>query len=213
MISQDTTRPATTTRTVSRKLLRRVALRAAAPVKGESLEDIFPTALADLDSAAVLADPPSAGTEDAAVPMAGQLAAAALTPAPTHLAASEHVAAPPQATVAAWSREDEATFQALIVRRKAAGCHRRRKAIRAHPIRVGTIKPNPETIVAVIVGLVAEREMVAREELVDLMAAASYPHSKARPTDKGWCQGYVAGAIRNGFLAVAGAAVAPDGAA
>ena len=30
-------------------------------------------------------------------------------------------------------------------------------------------------------------------------------HPKARPADKEWCQGYVAGAIRNGFLAVADA--------
>jgi hypothetical protein len=32
------------------------------------------------------------------------------------------------------------------------------------------------------------------------MASVTFPHPKARPTDASWCQGYVAGAIRNGFL-------------
>ena len=67
-------------------------------------------------------------------------------------------------------------------------------------IAVGSIKPNPSTVVAVIVGMVAERGSVARSELVGAMASVAFPHPKARPGDKSWCQGYVAGAIRNGFL-------------
>jgi hypothetical protein len=90
-----------------------------------------------------------------------------------------------------------------MARRKAAGCKRPAGTIGEQAIRAGSIKPNPDTIVAVIVSLVAEREPVARCELVSLMASAAFPHPKARPHDPGWCQGYIAGALRNGFLAVA----------
>ena len=70
-------------------------------------------------------------------------------------------------------------------------------------LRPGTIKPNADTVVATIVGIVAERGELARAELVGRMGTAKFPHPKAQPTDKGWCQGYVAGAIRNGFLTAA----------
>jgi hypothetical protein len=52
----------------------------------------------------------------------------------------------------------------------------------------------------VIVAIVAEHGSIGRAKLVEAMAAANFPHAKAQPTDKGWCQGYVAGAVRNGFL-------------
>jgi hypothetical protein len=72
-------------------------------------------------------------------------------------------------------------------------------------VQVSAIKPNQNTVVAVIASIVAERGTLEREELVTLMAQASFPHPKARPSDKDWCQGYVAGAIRNGFLLLVGA--------
>ena len=53
-----------------------------------------------------------------------------------------------------------------------------------------------------IVGILAHAGTMNRGALVDAMATANFPHPKARPTDRGWCQGYVAGAIRSGFLAV-----------
>ena len=67
----------------------------------------------------------------------------------------------------------------------------------------GAIKPNEGTVAAVVVGIVARDGTMNRGALVDAMATANFPHPKARPTDKGWCQGYVAGAIRSGFLVVA----------
>ena len=71
-------------------------------------------------------------------------------------------------------------------------------------LRPGDVSPNPGTIVAAILRLVVERGEVSRTELIDLMTDASLAHPKARPAEKGWSQGYVAGAIRSGFLAVAG---------
>ena len=70
-------------------------------------------------------------------------------------------------------------------------------------LRPGDIAPNPGTIVAAIVRLVVERGELSRPELIALMSDASLAHPKARPAEKGWSQGYVAGAIRSGFLAVA----------
>ena len=55
---------------------------------------------------------------------------------------------------------------------------------------------------AAIVRLVVERGELTRPELVALMSDATLAHPKARPAEKGWSQGYVAGAIRGGFLAV-----------
>lgn len=105
-------------------------------------------------------------------------------------------------TAPAWLSEDEASFQTLIARRKAAGYQRRGKDVSSQVLRPGDIKPNADTVVATIVGIVAEQGSIARAALIDLMAGATFPHPKAQPTDKGWCQGYVAGAIRNGFLVV-----------
>ena len=70
-------------------------------------------------------------------------------------------------------------------------------------LRPGDITPNPGTIVAAIVRLVVERGELSRPELIALMSDATLAHPKARPAEKGWSQGYVAGAIRSGFLAVA----------
>lgn len=75
-------------------------------------------------------------------------------------------------------------------------------------ITVGAIKPNDNTVVAVIVGVVAERGSVGRAELLNTMAGTAFPHRAARPGDRGWCQGYVAGALRDGFLALAEPAAA-----
>lgn len=212
MLSQGTTPQITTTRTASRSLLRKVAARTAAPFQGECLEDIFPAAQAQLDSPSVPAEPPLTPTA-AVVAMPGQAAAVALKPTRPVLAVSEHAAAALPAAPALWSRDDETMLQGLIARRKAAGYKASGNSIGGQILCVGGIKPNPNTIVAVIVALVSEQTTVARAELVSLMAAAAFPHPKARPTDPNWCQGYVAGAIRSGFLTVADAAVAPDGAA
>ena len=102
----------------------------------------------------------------------------------------------------AWSDEDESCFQALSARRKAARVPRFANS-GTQPLQPGTIKPNPNTVVAVIVGIVADRGIIRRGDLVAAMATMTFPHPKARPTDPPWCQGYIAGAIRSGYLALA----------
>lgn len=99
-----------------------------------------------------------------------------------------------------WSDEDESALQALVTRRKAAGYQRRGRDVGAQLITVGKITPNPKTVVAVIVAIVAEHGSISRAKLLEAMTTAIFPHAKAQPTDKSWCQGYVAGAVRNGFL-------------
>ena len=78
----------------------------------------------------------------------------------------------------------------------------------AQLIQLGEIKPNAGTVFGVIAALVAELGTVTRAGLVDAMGQATFANPKARPTDKGWCQGYVAGALRDGILAIVLAA--PD---
>lgn len=108
----------------------------------------------------------------------------------------------PAAALPAWSEADERAFQAMSARRKAAGFQRRGRDVSAQRLTVGPIKPNHSTVVATIVGIVAEMGTVGRGELIDLMAEASFANTKAKPTDKGWCTGYIAGTVRDGFLAV-----------
>jgi len=165
----------------TRKLLARKASEQAPLASKSPIEDSFPA---------------NAECPVGAVP---ELASAAL--ASSSSAAAAALAQPPAAPTL-WSPEDETGFQALLARRKAAGYQRRGKDVSAQILRPGTIKPNADTVVATIVDIVAERGQLARAELVGLMGTAKFPHPKAQPSDKGWCQGYVAGAIRNGFLAV-----------
>ena len=164
---------------ISRKLLqRKAAEKAATAAPADSLEDSFPAHKQVVDYPA---QAPQAGSSSPP--------AATLAPAP--------------ATPPFWSTEDEASLQTLLARRKAAGYQRRGKDVAGQVIRPGAIKPNEGTVAAVIVGIVAHAGAMTRAALVDAMATANFPHPKTRPTDRGWCQGYVAGAIRSGFLAVA----------
>ncbi len=154
----------------------------------------------------------AAGTTASSAPQkanfrVAELSAAATVPAVTAVAPSASSAAalttaPVVAAPVPWSAEDETNYQTLLARRKAAGHKRRGSDLSTQVLQLGTIKPNPDTIVATIVSIVAGRGQLSRAELIKLMGAAPLPNPKARPDDKGWCQGYISGAIRNGFLAV-----------
>ena len=67
---------------------------------------------------------------------------------------------------------------------------------------LGGIKPNAGTVFSVITDVVRELGRVPRAELLVILGSAKFPQTKARPEDQAWCQGYVAGAIRSGFLQV-----------
>lgn len=163
----------------SSKLLARKAVEHARATlgEGEALEDAFPKS----------AEPPAAASAPIAVPP-GAIAAANSNPA---------------ALPSTWSKEDESAFQALLARRKAAGYQRRGRDVGGQILAVGKMTPNPKTVSAVIVGLVAERGFMSRTALLDAMAGAVFLHPKVKPKDRGWCQGYVSGALRDGFLVLA----------
>ncbi|MBO9511675.1 hypothetical protein [Erythrobacter sp. A6_0] len=173
-----TTMPMRATRSgVSRKMLTRKALNQRLP-DGEPLEASFPSAK-------------NVTTEQSADPFSAPTSAPATALAQQPLVQAE------------WLSEDETAFQTLLARRKAAGYQRRGRDLSDQVLKPGEIKPNPDTIVATIVALVTERGELMRCELLTAMATATFPHPRAKPADASWCQGYVAGAIRNGFLAVA----------
>lgn len=193
----------------SPKLLARKALERASEIlgDGETLEASFPqtpeveepalTAASSTDAAVhrdgKVTDLPGTktGSDPTTLSVTGAGGLLALTVPPVGHA---------HATTPAWSDEDESALQALLTRRKAAGYQRRGRDVSGQLLTVGTITPNPNTVVAVIVAIVAEHGSIGRVKLVEAMATAIFPHAKAQPTDKSWCQGYVAGAIRNGFL-------------
>lgn len=170
---------------------------------------LSPTPKPESNPSRKAAELPSAKTPP--TPSNPQLATSEPTPNKTTapvVEARSDAALAPQATKPApspaWSTEDESAFQAMLARRKAAAYQRRGRDVGAQMLRPGEIAPNTGTVVAAIVGLVAERGTVSRGDLLAAMAKATFPHVKALPGDRGWCQGYVAGALRDGFLAVAG---------
>jgi hypothetical protein len=219
------------TRGVNRKLLaRKAAARPADEHEGGGLEDVFPAGENDPagnaggESEQPGAEQPeqaggapvidAAGSTTAPVeyiePAAAAAADASALPqaepesGPSDAAPAAPALAP--ASAPAWSEADEATLNAMLARRKAAKYQRRGKDVSGQLIRLGDVAPNPGTVVAVIVGLVAQAGgAVSRGKLLELMAGAAFPHPKAQPQDKGWCTGYVAGAIRTGALAVGAA--------
>lgn len=190
----------------SRKLLSRKANDRAMATQGGALEDVFPAAgqTADDEPAVSSSLTKVTGLADGASPTdttgepALDAAPAAESTSPAQAAAEPLQA---QAEMPTWSEDDERAFGVMAARRKAAGFQRRGKDVGGQLLRVGGIVPNPGTVVATIVGLVAERGTVARGELLALIGDTTFGNSKARPQDRGWCQGYVQGAVRDGFLA------------
>ena len=169
---------------VSPKLLaRKAAEKAGASIPPEGIEASFPDRAPDLPQTTR----PVAGTSH------GATAPAMATVPPLG------VTGPTAALV--WSDEDESCFQALFARRKAARVPRVVNS-GTQQLQPGAIKPNPNTVVAVIVSIVADSGIIRRGELVAAMAALPFAHPKARPTDPSWCQGYIAGAVRSGYLTV-----------
>lgn len=116
--------------------------------------------------------------------------------------------APQPSSAPAWSMADKMSFQSLTARRRAAGYQRRGRDVGGQMLTVGGTAPNAGTVAAAIVALVAERGTLARGDLLTAMAADAFVHPRAKRGDRGWCQGYVAGLVRDGFLTIAAASEA-----
>ena len=101
-----------------------------------------------------------------------------------------------------WTEFDEATLMDLLKRRKAAGFRKPSRDVSKQRLQLGEITPNPNTVGASIVALVALKGQITRQELLDDMAMTEFPHRLAQPHNKKWCQAYVAGALRQCFLEV-----------
>lgn len=96
----------------------------------------------------------------------------------------------------------EQTPSAAASMPKRAKVARRGRNFDMQLLQPGAIQANPGTVFGVIAALVAELGTVARAELVDAMGQTVFPSPKARAQDRAWCQGYVAGALRDGYLAL-----------
>lgn len=182
----------------SRKLLARKALTTAPPIpEGEGIEDSFPSAAS-----------PAKGNDNSSCAAASATDRSAINSFSTPKTDAAVRASPDRV----WSESDEIAFQALTARRKAAGFQKRGKDVSGQMIAVGSIRPNAGTVASVVVSLVEGRGEISRADLIDAMRSAEFANPKARPTDRGWSQGYVAGCIRDRFLrvaALASVAIAP----
>ena len=101
-----------------------------------------------------------------------------------------------------WTEFDESAFRSLQQRRKLAGHKARGADVAGQLLRVGPIKPNANTVASAIVGLLPATGSITRSELLARMAATDFTSKSAKPDDRNWCQGYVAGVIRSGFVDV-----------
>lgn len=213
-------RMATSPKTLHRKAMEKAA--AAPAPAGEGLEELFPQTPAS-DAVAnqpasdtPLAEPapePASADQPAAAPAVHIIESTAATAQAEELSASPSSppiedqpaqTAPSQpGALPSWSDADERAYQAMLARRKAAGFQRRGRDVSAQRVKPGAIAPNKGTVVADIVGLVAERGIIGRGDLLDLMATAAFAHPKGKGGDRAWSQGYVSGALANGFLTLA----------
>lgn len=190
----------------SRKLLSRKAGEKTMTAGGEALENVFPGGEAStaLETMTLRAD---SGTTDTETNVAAwRVEAMPITSVP---AVGDAVSsyAPEQAKASAagavWSSADGLILEAMLTRRKNAGYQRRGRDVTGQRLRVGDISPNPGTVVATIVALVAERRTVTRGELLDAMAVATFANAKAKGADRNWSMGWISGALRDGFLTLA----------
>jgi len=99
-----------------------------------------------------------------------------------------------------WTEDDESRLRNLLTRRRQAGYRRASRDVGGQLLRVGDFNPNPNTVTASICAIVALNGTITRKALLAEMAETVFPHPKAQPKNPKWCQGWVAGAIRNGFL-------------
>lgn len=125
----------------------------------------------------------------------------AVQPSPKKLTA-EKKTSPADKVKPRWTDEDEDQLRALLARRKSAGFRKPSRDVGGQLLKVGSFSPNPNTVTASICGLIALKGTITRRELLADMAETIFPHPKAQPKDPKWCQGWVAGAIRNGFVVI-----------
>lgn len=138
-----------------------------------------------------------AATAQSAAPAmsADTLAPAIATDAPT-------VAAP------AWSEDDEAAYQELLARRRTAKVRRASGAtVRLGDDAVLVVGPTPaegKSVMSTIRAVVAVHGEagVVRSVLLAELGSAKFESAAAKPTDPGWLKGWVAGAFRQGVLAI-----------
>lgn len=191
-------------------LARKAREQASATVTGdETLEALFPPVKAEPGHQPQAVASDVEYIEPPAADVGGSEASAAVLPSWLEVTAAAPAAEPPLQPPS-WSEEDERAFQGMLTRRKAAGYQRRGRDVGGQQLQVGEVKPNANTVSAKIVELVAGGGSVTRAELLDRMATTTFPHAKAKPTDRGWCQGWVAGALRDNFLALASSDAAEE---
>ena len=117
-----------------------------------------------------------------------------------------------------WTEADEDQLRGLLARRRQAGYRKPSRDVGSQLLKVGSFNPNPNTVTASICAIAALNGTITRKALLAEMTETVFPHPKAQPKNAKWCQGWVAGAIRNGFLVLvaddqAGQPTPPDTAA
>ena len=171
------TRLGTSAKTLHRKAMDKAA--AAPAPDGESLEDIFPQEPGNSATAPVDASPARTIEDQPVKPVPAQ-----------------------SLVLATWSDQDERAFRVMAERRRQAGYRARGKNVSGQLLRAGPVVANDGTVMATISAIVSKVGVVSRGDLLDLIAAMPFAKPTVKPTDRGWAQAYVAGAIRAGHLAI-----------
>lgn len=101
-----------------------------------------------------------------------------------------------------WTDDDEFQLRAMLDRRRAAGYRKPSRDVGGQVLKLGSFGPNPNTVTASICAIIGLHGTITRGELLAEMAETVFPHPKAQPKNPKWCQDWVAGVIRNGFVVV-----------
>ena len=107
-----------------------------------------------------------------------------------------------------WSEADEAAYQDLLARRRAAKVRRTSGAtVRLGDdavLVVGPILAEGKSVMSTIRAVVAAHGEagVVRSALLAELGSTKFESAAAKPTDPGWLKGWVAGAFRQGVLAI-----------
>lgn len=140
---------------------------------------------------------------------------AVVTEAPAQAQAQASADQPIAQAAPAWSETDESLFQEMQARRKATKAKRPAGASRSRlgddtVLLVGPTVAGSASVFGTIRAAVAGHgdAGIARAVLLDQLAKAEWQSSAAKPGDRGWLAGWVAGAVRAGVLVVRAAAPA-----
>ena len=104
--------------------------------------------------------------------------------------------------IVGWTEKDETQYLELAARRKESGFRKRGKDTSSQYLVISNLRPNPKSAAGIIYETVKIENGMTRGTLLERLATRLGDETKHKFNDRRWCQGYIAGTIRDGFISV-----------